>query len=55
VGYLDSAKRINAKLKNLRRAIKLWAKKIPCLKNQITQVNSIIGMLANFEELKPCL
>jgi retron-type reverse transcriptase len=51
VGFTDSAKRINAKFKNLRRALKLWAKNLPCLKNLIAKVNSVIGLLDTIEEL----
>ena len=32
VGFTDPAKMINAKFKNLRRALKLWAKSLTCLK-----------------------
>jgi hypothetical protein len=32
VGFTDSAKRINAKFKNLRRGLKFWAKNLRCLK-----------------------
>jgi hypothetical protein len=52
VSYTNSAKRINAKFKNVRRALKLWSKKLPCLKIQIEKVNSIIEMLDNFEEIR---
>jgi hypothetical protein len=52
VSHYDSAKRINAKLKNLRRGIKLWDNIFPFLKNQIAQVNAVIEMLDNFEELR---
>jgi hypothetical protein len=50
--YSDSAKRVNAKFKNLRRAIKLWEKELPCLKQQIDKVNSIIELLDVFEEVR---
>jgi hypothetical protein len=53
VGYSCSAKRINAKFKNLRRAISIWARNLPCLKKQIDQVNSVIEMLDIFEETRP--
>jgi hypothetical protein len=32
IGFTDSAKKINAKLKNLRRGLKHWSKNVPCLK-----------------------
>ena len=35
VGFTDQAKKINAKLKNLRRALKLWAKSMSCMKNKL--------------------
>jgi hypothetical protein len=50
VNYSDSAKRINAKFKNLRRGLKLWAQKIPCIKEPIAKVNETIDMLDTFEE-----
>jgi thymidylate synthase len=53
VEYSNSAKRVNAKFKNLRRAISLWAKNLPCLKKQIEQVNSVIELLDIFEESRP--
>ena len=34
LGFTDSAKCINAKLKNLRRALKNWAKDLSCLKRE---------------------
>jgi hypothetical protein len=52
VGYTDSAKMINAKFKNLRRALKLWAKNLPCLKDLINKVNSVICLLDNLEEFR---
>jgi hypothetical protein len=52
-GYSSSAKRVNAKFKNLRRALSLWAKKLPCLKKKIEQVNSVIDLLDTFEEIRP--
>jgi hypothetical protein len=50
INYADSAKRINAKFKNLRRGLKLWAKNIPCIKNLIAKVNEIIDLLDIMEE-----
>jgi thymidylate synthase len=50
--YSDGAKRINAKFKNLRRAIELWAKQLPYLKHQIDKVNSVIELLDVFEEFR---
>jgi hypothetical protein len=52
VSYSNSAKRINAKLKNVRRALKLWSKNLPCLKRQIAKVNYVIEMLDNLEEIR---
>ena len=52
VGITDSAKRINAKLKNVRRGIKLWEKSLPCLKNLINKVNMVIELLDFAEEFK---
>ena len=42
VGYNDSAKLINAKFKNLKRATKLWAKNLQPLKKQIQDINDLI-------------
>jgi hypothetical protein len=52
VNHSDSAKKINAKFKNLRRGLKLWAKNLPCLKKTIAQVNEVIDLLDNFEEFR---
>jgi hypothetical protein len=52
VGYTDPAKRITAKLKNLRKSIKTWAKNLPCLRNLIDKVNSVIDFLDTLEELR---
>jgi hypothetical protein len=52
VGHVDSAKNINAKFKNLRRSLKLWAKNLPCLKNLITQVNEVISLIDFIEEYR---
>jgi hypothetical protein len=35
IGFTYSAKRINAKVKNVRRALKIWSKNLPCLNNGI--------------------
>jgi hypothetical protein len=50
INYPDSAKKINAKLKNLRRGLKLWAQKIPCIKDLIAKVNETIDLLDTLEE-----
>jgi hypothetical protein len=50
---MNSAKRINTKLKNLRRNLKNWVKNLPCLKNLIKRVNETIELLDIFEELRP--
>jgi hypothetical protein len=52
VGFTDSAKRINAKLKNLRRGLKLWSKNLPCLQKNIDEINSIIELLDTLEEFR---
>jgi regulator of replication initiation timing len=52
VGHSDPAKRITAKLKNLRKSIKLWAKNLPCLRSLIDKVNSLITLLDNLEEFR---
>jgi hypothetical protein len=38
VSFTNSAKRINAKFKNVRRALKIWSKNLPCLKKQIEKL-----------------
>jgi hypothetical protein len=50
VNYPDSAKKINGKFKNLRRGLKLWAQKIPCIKSLIAKVNETIDLLDIMEE-----
>jgi hypothetical protein len=52
VGFTDSAKKINAKLKNLRRGLKHWAKNLPCLKQQIEKINKVIELLDQIEEMR---
>src|SRR4051812_38229139 len=52
VGFHDSAKKINAKFKNVRRGLKIWAKKLPCLKAQICNVNATIDLLDVLEEMR---
>src|ERR1041385_3776689 len=52
VGYSDAAKKINAKLKNVRRALKLWAKTLPTLKIEIGKMNEYIFLLDLFEEFR---
>jgi hypothetical protein len=52
VTFTNSAKRINAKFKNVRRALTIWSKNLPCLKKRIEKVNSVIEMLDNFEEIR---
>jgi hypothetical protein len=53
IPHMNSAKKINAKFKNLRRALKIWAKILPCFKNLIKKVNETIELLDIFEELRP--
>ena len=50
VGHVDLAKKVNAKLKNTRRALKLWSKSLSSLKKDIDFVNSIIDFLEIIEE-----
>jgi hypothetical protein len=52
VNFTNSAKRINAKFKNVRRALKIWSKNLPCMKKRIEKVNSVIDMLDTFEEVR---
>ena len=52
VGFTDQAKKINAKLKNTRRALKLWSKSLSSLKASIAHVNSIIDLLEMLEEFR---
>src|SRR4051812_15728542 len=52
IGYQDSAKTTNAKFKNVRRALKLWAKNLPCIKTKITRINDFIFWLDLIEEFR---
>lgn len=52
VGHMDATKSINAKFKNLRRALKIWAINLSSLKLQIEAVNKVIFMLDLFEEFR---
>jgi hypothetical protein len=52
VSFTNSAKRVHAKFKNVRRALKILSKNLPCLKKQIEKVNSVIEMLDTFEEIR---
>ena len=52
VGNLDAAKSLNAKFKNLRRALKLWAKNLSCLKSKIAAINEVIFLFDLFEEFR---
>jgi hypothetical protein len=52
VGFTDSAKKINAKLKNLRRGLKHWSKNLPCLRQQIERINKVIELLDQIEEMR---
>lgn len=52
VGNLDGAKNLNAKFKNLRRALKQWARGLSCLKSQIAAFNEVIFLLDLFEEFR---
>ena len=42
VGHTDHAKKINTKFKNVRRALKVWAKNLSRLKKQIAELNDCI-------------
>ena len=52
MGNLDSVKSLNAKFKILRRALKLWAKSLSCLKTAIAKLNELIFMWDLFEEFR---
>ncbi|XP_020179632.1 uncharacterized protein [Aegilops tauschii subsp. strangulata] len=52
VGNLDSVKSLNAKFKILRRALKLWAKSLSCLKSTIAKLNELLFMWDFFEEFR---
>src|ERR1043165_1301907 len=52
VGFHYAAKKINAKLKNVRRALKLWAKTLPTLKIEIGKLNELIFILDFLEEFR---
>ena len=52
MGNLDAAKSLNAKFKNLRRALKLWAKNLSCLKSKIAAINEVIFLFDLFEEFR---
>ena len=51
-GFTEPAKIINAKLKHLRRSIKLWIKDLPCMRKQIAEINECIYLLDFFEEFR---
>ena len=53
VGHMDKAKLVNAKLKNTRRALKLWASKLSPLKELVSMVNEVILLLDCCEEWRP--
>jgi hypothetical protein len=48
--FLIVKKRLNAKFKNLRRSIKLWAKNLPFLKHLISNFNEVILFIDTLEE-----
>jgi hypothetical protein len=50
VRFTNSAKRINAKFKNMRRTLKLWANS--CLKLLISNVKASIELLDTLEEFR---
>ena len=45
IHYADAAKRINAKMKILRKSLKNWAKTLSNLKEDILSLNALIAML----------
>ena len=49
MGHLDPAKFLNAKFKNLRRALKLRARSLSFLKTHITKINEVIFLWDFFE------
>ena len=52
MGNLDFVKSLNAKFKILRRALKLWAKSLSCLKSTIAKLNELLFMWDFFEEFR---
>ena len=52
MGNLDSVKSLNAKFKNLRRALKLWARSLSCLKTPMAKINELIFLWDFFEEFR---
>ena len=52
VGHTDCANKINAKFKNVRRALKLWAKNLACHKKQIADLNDCIFLWDMIEKYR---
>ena len=50
IHYADAAKRINAKMKILRKSLKNWAKTLSKLKEDILSLNALIAMLDTLEQ-----
>lgn len=49
IHYGDATKRINAKMKILRKSLKIWAKTSSKLKDSNVDINALISMLDAFE------
>jgi hypothetical protein len=52
IHYADAAKRINAKMKILRKSLKTWGKTLSNLKEDIAFINALISMLDALENLR---
>jgi hypothetical protein len=52
VYYGDAAKRITAKFKVLRKAVKHWAKSFSSLQEDISDIHSFIAMLDSVENIR---
>jgi hypothetical protein len=53
IGTLDSARTISAKVKLLRRMLKLWARNLSNLSNLIANCNMTIAFFYKLEEFRP--
>jgi hypothetical protein len=51
IAPMNSAKKINAKFKILRRNLKNWAKNLPCLKNLIKKSMKPLNYLTSLKSL----
>lgn len=52
IHYADAAKRINAKFKILRKHLKVWAKSLSPLKEEISDVNNLIALIDSVENFR---